>query len=60
MPMLTEKAIRAYHTKRKEYVCPVCATDEEKATAEPLKVVPEDVVHDDEPMFCVRCKKKIP
>ena len=29
--MLDEKQIRAYHTKRKEFVCPVCASDEEKA-----------------------------
>jgi hypothetical protein len=38
-------------------VCPVCATDEEKATA--TKVVAEDVIHDPNPTYCVRCKKKI-
>jgi hypothetical protein len=38
-------------------VCPVCATDEEKATA--TKVVAEDVIHDSKPMHCVRCQKKI-
>jgi hypothetical protein len=38
-------------------VCPVCATDEEKATA--TKVVAEDVIHDPNPMSCVRCQKKI-
>jgi hypothetical protein len=38
-------------------VCPVCATDEEKATA--TKVVAEDVIHDSKPMLCVRCQKKI-
>ena len=38
-------------------VCPVCATDEEKATA--TEVVAEDVIHDPKPMYCVRCQKKI-
>jgi hypothetical protein len=38
-------------------VCPVCATDEEKATA--TKVVAEDAIHDPKPMYCVRCQKKI-
>jgi len=38
-------------------VCPVCATDEEKAAA--TKVVAEDVIHDSKPMRCVRCQKKI-
>lgn len=38
-------------------VCPVCATDEEKATA--TKIVAEDVIHDSNPLFCVRCEKKI-
>ena len=30
--VLQEKEIRAYQFKNKELVCPVCATDEEKAT----------------------------
>lgn len=38
-------------------VCPVCATDEEKAAA--TKVVAEDVIHDSDSVFCVRCQKKI-
>jgi len=58
MAVLVEKEIRAYQTKAKTYVCPVCATDEEKETE--TKVVAEDVIHDDrEPMHCIRCKKKI-
>jgi uncharacterized protein with PIN domain len=60
MPLLDEKAIRAYHTKRQEFVCPVCATEEEKATAEPVKIVAEDVIHNEkDSLFCVRCKQKI-
>jgi len=36
-----------------------CATDEEKETGEPVKMAAEDVVHNEESMFCIRCKKKI-
>ena len=57
MALLVEKEIRAYQTKAKTYVCPVCATDEEKETE--TKVVAEDVIHDPNPTYCVRCKKKI-
>ncbi len=59
MPMLDEKKLRAYHTKRKEYVCAVCATDEEKADPGSEKVYAEDVIHDTGSLQCVRCKKKI-
>ena len=58
--MLGEKEIRAYHTRRNETVCPVCATDEEKADPGSEVVVAEDVIHDTGPLECVRCKKKIP
>ena len=58
-PMLDEKRIRAYHTKRKELVCPVCASDEEKADPGSEPVVAEDVIHDVGPLECVRCRKKI-
>ena len=57
MGLLVEKEIRAYQTKTNKTVCPVCATDEEKAEETP--VVAEDVIHDPAPMYCVRCKKKI-
>jgi len=57
MGLLVEKEIRAYQTKTKTTICPVCATDEEKAEDTP--VVAEDVIHDPAPMYCVRCKKKI-
>jgi hypothetical protein len=57
MGLLPEKEIRAYQLKTKKVVCPVCATDEEKAVE--TKVVAEDTIHDPEPMYCVRCEKKI-
>ena len=57
MGLLVEKEIRAYQLKTNKMVCPVCATDEEKAEETP--VVAEDVIHDPAPMYCVRCKKKI-
>jgi hypothetical protein len=59
MPQLDEKKIRAYHAKADTYVCPVCATGEEKAAAKPGDIVAEDEVHNEESMFCIRCKKKI-
>jgi hypothetical protein len=59
MSQLDEKKIRAYHAKADTYVCPICATDEEKVAAKPDNVVAEDDVHNEESMFCVRCKKKI-
>jgi hypothetical protein len=59
MPLLEEKEIRAYHLKAKGFVCPICATDEEKATGEPVNISAEDVVHNEESMFCIRCKKKM-
>ncbi len=57
MGLLVEKEIRAYQLKTNMTVCPVCATDEEKAEETP--VVAEDVIHDPAPMYCVRCEKKI-
>jgi hypothetical protein len=59
MPQLDEKKIRAYHAKADTYVCPVCATAEEKAAAKPGDIVAEDEVHNGEPILCVRCKKTI-
>ena len=59
MALLGEKEIRAYHTKRRELVCPVCATDEERADPGTGKVAAEDVIHDTGPLECVRCRKKI-
>ena len=59
MALLQEKQIRAYHLKADTFVCPVCATDEEKETTGPEKIIAEDVIHNEESMFCARCKKKI-
>jgi len=59
MPMLDEKKIRAYHTKRRELVCPVCATDQEKADPATKEVAAEDIMHDTGPLECARCRKKI-
>jgi hypothetical protein len=58
MAMLEEKEIRAYQLKNRTFVCPVCATDEEKADTE-TKIVAEDVIHDSNPLECVRCKKVV-
>ena len=55
--MLQEKQIRGFQLKNKELVCPVCATDEEKAKA--TEISQEDAIHDPKPAFCVRCQKKI-
>ena len=59
MPLLGEKEIRAYHTRTKDLVCPVCASDEEKVDPGTERVVAEDVIHDAGPLVCARCKKKI-
>lgn len=59
MAMIDEKKIRAYHVKSEGFVCPVCASDEERETVDPADVVTEDVIHDDNPMYCMRCRKKI-
>jgi hypothetical protein len=59
MTLLHEKEIRAYQTKNKTFVCPVCATDEERENAAPDEVITEDVIHEDNPIFCHRCKTKI-
>ncbi|HVN25901.1 MAG TPA: hypothetical protein VMT71_18180 [Syntrophorhabdales bacterium] len=57
MALLVEKEIRAYQLKTNKMVCTECATDEERAEERP--VVAEDVIHDPDPKYCVRCKKKI-
>lgn len=59
MGTIQEKEIRAYQLKEKALVCPVCATDEEKETAGADNIIAEDTIHDDNPLFCNRCKKKI-
>jgi hypothetical protein len=57
MGTLQEKEIRAYQLKNKELVCPVCASDEEKAAA--TEISAEDVIHDPNLALCVRCQKKL-
>lgn len=58
MAMISEKEIRAYQLKNSTYVCPVCATDEEKMSG--TKIVAEDVIHDSpDATTCIRCKKKV-
>jgi hypothetical protein len=59
MAVLSEKEIRAYQLKNKTMVCPVCATDEERADDDVETIVAEDAIHDSRPMECVRCRKKI-
>ncbi len=62
MGTVTESRARAYHTKDNQFVCPVCATDEERAADENEKFKPEPIgheVHDPNPVYCIRCKKKI-
>jgi len=58
MTMLEERAIRAYQLRNTTYVCPVCATDQEKTDSE-TKAVTEDVIHDSNAMECVRCRKVV-
>ena len=57
MGLLQEKEIRGYQIKNKGFVCPVCATDEEKSTESSIKA--EDKIHNEDPMVCVRCQKKV-
>ncbi len=59
MGLLEEKEIRAYQTKSKTFVCPVCATAEEREKAEPDEIITEDAIHDDNPIYCHRCKARI-
>ncbi len=59
MAMLEEKEIRAYQLKNRTFVCPVCASDEERADPGTDMVMAEDVIHDTGPLECIRCKKKI-
>jgi hypothetical protein len=55
---LDEKEIRAYQTKTKTLVCPVCASGEEKADPA-TRIIAEDEIHDSNPMECARCKTAI-
>jgi hypothetical protein len=57
MSLLQEGEIRGYQRKDKGFICNVCASDEERATLTEIKA--EDEIHDEESMFCVRCKKKL-
>jgi hypothetical protein len=59
MGFMQEKNIRAYQLKNKTLVCPVCATDEERDKAVEGEFITEDKIHDHDPVYCVRCKKKI-
>jgi hypothetical protein len=56
--MVGEKTIRAYQLKTKSLVCPVCASDEEKADVETTAIA-EDRIHDSDGDECRRCKKKL-
>jgi hypothetical protein len=59
MAAIDEEKIRAYHLKEENgWVCPVCAKDEERESSETIHYI-TGVVHDEKPMYCVRCKKKI-
>jgi hypothetical protein len=59
MALLVEKEIRAYQLKNKTFICPICASDEEKTDVE-TKAVGEDVIHDTtSPVECARCKKRV-
>ena len=53
MALLVEKEVRAYQTKANTTICPVCASDEEKAKETPL--VAEDVIHDPGLTVCPVC-----
>ena len=56
--MIQEREIRAYQLKSKVFVCPRCATDEEKTDSE-TTIVAEDAIHDSDPMECARCKAPV-
>ncbi len=59
MAIIDEKKIRAYHRKEDSgWICPVCASDEERQSPEKVRYF-EDAIHDEKPMYCIRCKKKI-
>ena len=60
MKQLDEKKIRAYHAEAEIYLCPLCATDEEKTAAKAGDIIAEDEIHNEESsLLCARCKKKI-
>lgn len=57
--MIDEEKIMAYHAKEGEdIVCPVCASEEERESSEPIHYITGEV-KDPNPKYCVRCKKKI-
>lgn len=59
MAILDEEKIKGYHLKEESgWVCPVCASDEERESSEPIHYITGEV-RDEKPMYCVRCKKKI-
>lgn len=58
MAMMSEKEIRGYQLKTREFVCPVCASGEEKADSG-TKAMAEDAIHDSGPMECARCKTTV-
>jgi hypothetical protein len=59
MAMVEEKDIRGYRVKGGGIVCPLCATDEERADSA-SEVVAEDVIHNDPGLMeCVRCRKVV-
>jgi hypothetical protein len=58
--MAAEAKVHAYQIKNSFYVCPVCASDEEKAADDTKEMAAEDVIHDSaSPLECARCKKEI-
>jgi hypothetical protein len=57
MSLISEAEIRGYVRKDGGLICKVCASDEEKTALTEIKA--EDEIHDEESMFCIRCKKKL-
>jgi hypothetical protein len=47
MDLLEEWEIRAHHLRQEGCVCPVCSSDEDKINGKPVKIVAEDVIHDE-------------
>lgn len=59
MAILDEEEIKAYHLREGNgWVCPVCASDEERENSDPIHYITGEV-KDPDPKYCVRCKKKI-
>ncbi len=55
---LDEKEIRAYQTKTRMLVCPVCSSGVEKADPA-TRIIAEVEILDSNPMECARCKTAI-